>query len=210
MDLLRNPDFQKLLLDYPRAKRVFLTTFEEKDVVTSEKLERYGRFDTAEDYLDAFASFVKANADKVSALSVLLKHPKDWRPAVLDELNRTLNQNGFEPAKLQRAHRANGFKALADVISIVKHAAEDQQPILTAGERVTRAINNLVEHHKFTPEQLQWLSLIQEHLVKNLSIDEEDFDLTPLLGMRGGKAKAQKVFADLPGVIVELNEALVA
>lgn len=33
--LLRNPDFQKLLLEYPRAKRTFLTTIEDNDVVAA-------------------------------------------------------------------------------------------------------------------------------------------------------------------------------
>lgn len=194
MKLLRNPDFQKLLLEYPRAKRTFLTTIEDKDVVTSQKLERYGKFDNAEDYLDAFEKYVKANADKVAALGVLLQHPKDWRPAVMDERKRTLNQNGFEPEKLQRAHRAKGFKALADVISIVKHAATTQSALLTADERVNRAMEKFIATHKLKPEQMQWLSLVREHLVKNLSMDEEDFDLTPLLEMRGGRAKAKQVF----------------
>ncbi len=209
MKVLRNPDFQKLLLEYPRAKRIFLTTIEDKDVVTSEKLERYGKFDNAEDYLDAFETFVKANAAKVTALSVLLEHPKDWRPAVTEELKRTLNQNGFEPDKLQRAHRAKGFKALADVISIVKHASVVQSPLLTAEERVNRAVDSFFAVHKLTPEQMQWLSLIREHLVKNLSMDEEDFDLTPLLNMRGGRLKARLVFQNnLQTVIAELNEAV--
>lgn len=208
MNLLRNSDFQKLLLEYPRAKRTFLTTIEDKDLVTSQKLERYGQFDNAEDYLDAFSAFVKSNADKVAALSVLLQHPKDWRPAVMDELKRTLNQSGFEPEKLQRAHRARGFKALADVISIVKHAAAQQVPLLTAEERVNRATDKFLAAHKLTAEQMQWLSLVREHLVKNLSMDEEDFDLTPLLEMRGGKAKARRVFGDLPLLVAELNEAV--
>jgi type I restriction enzyme R subunit len=209
MKLLRNPDFQKLLLEYPRAKRTFLTALEDKDTVSSQKLERYGPFDNAEDYLDAFSEFVKANADKVAALSVLLQHPRDWRPAVMDELKRALNQNGFEPDKLQRAHRARGFKALADVISIVKHAATEQAPLLTAEERVNRAMDKFLSAHKLTPEQMQWLSLVREHLVKNLSMDEEDFDLTPLLEMRGGRAKAKKVFGDFSQVVSELNEAVV-
>jgi type I restriction enzyme, R subunit len=144
----------------------------------------------------------------VSALSVLLKHPREWRLAVFDELKKTLAQNGFDPGRLQEAHRVSGFKALADVISMVKHAAEDQQPILTAEERVKRAMSKLVEGQPFTAEQMRWLSLIQEHLIKNLSIDEEDFDLTPLLEMRGGKAKARKVFGDLPKVVGELNLAV--
>ena len=33
----------------------------------------------------------------------------------------------------------------------------------------------------------------------NFSIEEEDFDLTPLPGMRGGRAKAGKVFGDVSG-----------
>ncbi len=208
MKLLRDPDFQKLLLEYPRAKRTFIGTVEDKDVVTSQKLERYGQFDNAEDYLDAFAKFVKANADKVAALSVLLQHPKDWRPAVMEELNRAISQHGFEPKQLQRAHRATGFKALADVISIVKHAAAEQAPLLTAEERVNQALGKFLTAHKLTPEQMQWLSLVREHLVKNLSMDEEDFDLTPLLEMRGGRAKARKVFPDLPNVVAALNEAV--
>ncbi len=210
MKLLRNPDFQKLLLEYPRAKRTFLTTIEDKDVVTSQKLERYGKFDNAENYLDAFSGFVKANADKIAALSVLLQRPKDWRPAVMDELKRTLNQNGFEPEKLQRAHRAKGFKALADVISIVKHASTEQSPLLTAEERVNLAMDKFIATHKFTIEQIQLLSLVREHLAKTLTMDEEDFDLTPLLQMRGGKAKARKVFGELQTIVAQLNAAVAA
>src|SRR5207249_9775906 len=136
---------------------------------------------------DAFEKFVRTNADRVAALSVLLQRPKDWRPAVMDELGRTLRQNGFETEKLQRAHRAKGFRALADVISIVKHASAAQSPLLTAEERVNRATDKFLSAHNLTPEQMQWLSLVREHLVRNLSMDVEDFDLTPLLQMRGGK-----------------------
>ena len=128
----------------------------------------------------------------------------------MDELKRTLGQNAFELEKLQRAHRAKGFKALADVISIVKHASTAQSPLLTAEERVNQAVDKFLTAHKLTAEQMQWLSLVREHLVKNLSMDEEDFDLTPLLNMRGGKAKAKRVFADLPQLVLELNEAVAA
>ncbi|MCB1128898.1 MAG: restriction endonuclease subunit R, partial [Verrucomicrobiae bacterium] len=190
LELLRNPDFQKLLIEYPRAKRTFLTALEEKDTVTSERLERYGKFDSAEDYLDAFEAFVKTNADKATALEVLLRRPKDWRPAVFEELRRTLSKEGFETATLQSAHRARGFNALADVISMVKHAAAQQAPLLTAEQRVDQALDAFLNAHQFTTEQMRWLSLVREHLVNNLSMNEEDFDLTPLLEMRGGRAKA--------------------
>ena len=42
-------------------------------------------------------------------------------------------------------------------------------------------------------------------------MDEEDFDLTPLLEMRGGKAKARKVFGHaLADLVSELNPAVAA
>lgn len=46
--------------------------------------------------------------------------------------------------------------------------------------------------------------------MKNLSMDEEDFDLTPLLEMRGGKARARKVFGELGSLVIQLNEAVAA
>lgn len=210
MKLLRDPEFQKLLLEYQRAYTPFLIGYEALDRVSSQRLERYGQFDTAEGYLDAFSRFVKENADKVDALGILLKRPRDWRPEALTELKRSLAQRGFAPEKLQQAHRAAGFKALADVISIVKHGAAEQAPLLTAEERVNRAIGKLVESHQFTAEQMQWLSLVREHLVTNLTLDEDDFDAAPLLAGRGGKARARRVFTDLPQLVLELNEAVAA
>jgi hypothetical protein len=61
-----------------------------RTAVSSKKLDRFGKYDNAEGYLDAFSRFVKENADKVDALSILLKRPRDWRPKALEELRRTL------------------------------------------------------------------------------------------------------------------------
>jgi len=64
--------------------------------------------------------------------------------------------------------------------------------------------------HKFTTEQLQSLSLVREQLIKNLTIDEDDFDNTPLLQGRGGMAKAKQVFGELNLLVARLNEAVAA
>jgi type I restriction enzyme R subunit len=210
MTLLRDPQFQDALVNYPRAKRQFLVAPHYPDEVVSERAYRFGKFDKAEDYLEAFSRFVKENADKVDALAVLCRRPQGWCPAALAELRRVLAQHDFDVPKLQKAHERASHKALADVISMVKHAAEHQQPILTAEERVTRAMNKVMEAQPFTTEQKQWLSLIQEHLIQNLSIDEEDFDSQPLLTGRGGKARARQVFQNSLGPVIEMLNAAVA
>jgi type I restriction enzyme R subunit len=179
-----------------------------QDSVSSKKLERFGKYETAESYLDAFSRFVKENVDKVDALSILLKRPRDWRPKALEELRRALAQNQFDERKLQEAHKVASHKALADVISIVKHAATAQEPVLTAEERVSRAMDKLAAKHQFNTEQMQWLSLVREQLIKNLTIDEDDFENTPLLQGRGGAAKAKRVFGELNLLVTQLNEAV--
>jgi type I restriction enzyme R subunit len=210
MKLLRNQEFQKLLLEYKRAYVPFLVGYEVQDTVSSKKLDRFGKYETAEGYLDAFSRFVKENADKVDALSILLRRPRDWRPKALEELRRTLAQNQFDERKLQEAHKIASHKALADVISIVKHAATAKSPVLTAEERVSLAMDALATKHRFTTEQMQWLTLVREQLIKNLTIDEDDFDNTPLLQGRGGVAKAKQVFGELNLLVAQLNEAVAA
>lgn len=211
MKLLRNPTFQDLLMNYERAKRSFWIAHETKDTVTSVAVENYGTYGRPEDYLDAFAKFVKENADKVDALGILLKRPKDWRPDALDSLRSTLRQNLFDVDKLQKAHERVSHKALADIISMVKRAKAEQAPLLTARERVDRAMDGILARNNFTPDQLKWLGMIREHLVTNLSIAEDDFDLMPVFTDRGGIGKARQVFTGgLQPLIEQINFQLVA
>ncbi len=67
-------------------------------------------------------------------------------------------------------------KALVDIISMVKHAAREEAPLLTAAERVERRMRTLREGREFSQEQRRWLDRIRAHLVQNLSIDQDDFD----------------------------------
>ena len=50
----------------------------------------------------------------------------------------------FTVENLQKAHEIRHKKSLVDIISMVKHAADEQSPLLTAAERVERAFT---QHH---------------------------------------------------------------
>ncbi len=211
MKLLRNTEFQKLLIEYPRAKRSFWVSYETRDEVSSRVEERFGAYATAPDYLDAFSKFVRENQDQITAIKILLERPKDWNPQALDQLRQTLRQHDFNEAKLKEAHARVYRKQLADIISMVKHAARKELPILTAEERVEAAIASIRSRHEFSSEQLQWLGFIQNHLVSNLSIDLDDLENQPVFTDRGGVTRARKLFgAELPKLIDELNLALAA
>ena len=211
MKLLRNPEFQRLLEDYPRARRTFVIAPGIEDQVTSTEIERFGAFETPEDYLTAFARFVRENASRVQGLRVLLRAPARWGPAALQQLRDEMHRHQFNEKALRRAHSKVGHREAADVISLVKHAAAEESPLLSAEERVTAAFSRLEKKLTLTVEQRDWMQLIREHLIANLSLDEDDFDTQPLFTSRGGVARAKKLFGkELPTIITRINEEVAA
>jgi type I restriction enzyme, R subunit len=210
MKVLRDPRFQDLLTNYPRPDRLFLKAYEVIDTVTSEWTIRDLK---PEDYLKAFARFVRENPTQIDAIGILLDRPRDWGTAALVELRQKLatSEERFTEENLQKAHQECYHKALVDIISMVKHAAEEQQPLLTAQERVERAMKQITQGQQFTLEQRGWLERIRAHLIQNLSIDRADFEDIQVFSREGGWARANLVFeGQLDELIRNFNEAIAA
>lgn len=212
MKILRNESFQDLLVNYERAKRAFIKAYDVVDTVESEYLIRKGSdYQKPEDYLESFAAFVKENPDQIEAITILLKRPRAWRTEALKELREKLTMNHFPEKELRKAHRLVYSKEMADIISMVKHAASKEEPILSPAERVTRALNKVSAGKTFTDEQTKWLGYIREHLIQNLTLESDDFDVFPVFEQRGGRGKANKVFNnELESLIQEINYAIAA
>ena len=216
MALLKNPDFQTLLVTYPRPERSFLKAIEQTDNVSSVLVFRdlAGTEYKPEDYLKVFAQFVRENEAHIEAVQVLLDRPRDWSASALKELRQKLagSRYGFTPDKLQKAHEARYKKPLVDVISMVKHAAKEEEPLFTAAERVERAFKMVTAGQTFTADQQKWLDRIKEVMLQNLSIDREDFEYQDALSGAGGWGAAKKLFGDktLVNLLHRLNEAIAA
>jgi type I restriction enzyme R subunit len=215
MSLLRDSTFQQLLVGYKRKERVFLVSHTTQDEVSSEWLVKGadGKEYRPDDYLVAFSEFVHTHENDVDAIGILLKRPQDWNPEALHDLRQKLATapQRFTVPNLQKAHELQHKKALADIISMVKHAADEHLPLLNAPERVAHAVESIKKAHKFTPEQLEWLGRIHAHLQTNLCIDLEDLETQPIFTQHGGRSKAFVVFqGQLPFVIQEINKAIAA
>lgn len=214
MRLLRNDQFQELLVDYKRKEKVFLRAIEYTDTVSSTYLVREGGVEyKPEDYLAMFERFVRDNPEHIEAIRILIERPAGWSTEALKELKAKLTTSTprFTIENLQKAHQLRYDKALVDIISMIKHAASEQNPLLTASERAARAIQQISHGAIFTVEQQLWLDRIEQHLAQNLSIDEEDFEFIPSLEGAGGWGKANKVFnGKLAELLSQLNAALAA
>jgi len=215
MQLLRDKDLQNLLMNYPRKPRVFYVAYATEDEVESEWLIRagVGQEYRPEDYLTAFARFVKENEAQVEAIGILLGRPQGWGTDALNELREKLAaaREHFTTENLQKAHAACYRKSLVDIISMVKHAAREAEPLLTATERVGRAFAVVTAGQTFTAEQQRWLDRIREHLIANLTIEPGDFDTLPIFARDGGWARANREFGGrLDGLLQKINEAVAA
>jgi len=215
MQTLRDQDFQRLLDDYPRGQRTFIVAPTVTDSVGSEWLIRGadGKQYKPDDYITVFFDFVRDNSAGIDALAILLSRPRDWNPDALLALRDALKgapQHFTEP-NLERAFRARYHKALVDIISMVKHAAADAAPLLTAAERVDAAIAKVVDGRALTEAQAAWFDRIRRHLIENLSIDRDDFSLIPALSDHGGWGSADRNFdGQLADLLAEVNRELAA
>lgn len=213
--LLRDPAFQDLLEKYPRGGRTFVVASSAVDEVSSEWLIRGGTGQQYKptDYLAAFAEYVREHAEEVRAVSILLTRPQEWGAQPLMELRQALAEapEHFTEANLQRAFQAAHHKVLVDIISMVKRAALNTSPLLTAQERVNQAVERVSAGRTLTADQTKWLDYIRQHLIQNLSIEREDFEAIPILSDHGGWGRANRVFEGrLPELLASLNEELVA
>ncbi len=94
---------------------------------------------------------------------------------------------------------------------MVKRAAIDGSPLLTAEERVSAAIDHVAGGRQLSNDQRKWLDYIRQHLVQNLTIDREDFDNVPVLANRGGWGRANRVFdGQLHELLVDVHKELIA
>lgn len=212
MELLRDEKFQHELMHYERAKKVFLVGYEVKDDVSSELLfVREGGVMKPEDYLLAFSKFVKENETAIEAISVLLNRPKQWNTSILNELKRTLKLNTFFEDDLVKAHKSVYHKEMVDIISMIKHAAKETEPLLSPDERVNQAILNVTSGIILTNAQQKWMGYIQEHLKQNMTLDETDLKELPVFAEHGGLKIFKKVFqGNYENIINQINTAIAA
>ena len=211
MKLLRDPGFQQLCAEYPRPARTLTVAYGVQDNVTSERVIRdgTGRRWQPYDYLVAFERFVREHEHDIDAIAVLLDRPRDWSTDKLTELRQALTRTPerFTEDNLRRAYR----QELADIISLVKHAAREDEPLLSASERAQRAVAAVSQGKTLTEDQQRWLERIGRHLAENLTIDRDDFDTVPVLSAFGGWGRANRAFGgELESLLRQFNEAMAA
>jgi type I restriction enzyme R subunit len=211
MKILNNKDFQKLLVAYKRPPSTFYIAHEQEDTVYSEPVFSVGdRYLKPKEYLEAFAEFVKEHKKDIDAIKIVLEKPKGWSTQALRDLRKLLLQNHFQEPDLRKAHNLVYHKSLVDIISMIKYA-DKNEPLLNANERIDKAIERVFGDRILDSAQQEWIEYIKDHLVTNLTLEEEDFNEMPVFENHGGLGRFKKLFKDdYKTLITEINTAIAA
>jgi len=203
------------------------------DEQTRDQLLRAG-FDGAatekvKETLSNFRQFVEDNKEEIEAVQILYSKPyrsgirysqvKELRDAIkrpplrISEPHSELWRmyEAVEPEKV----KGRGGKTLVDLVALVKHAIQPDEPLVPVQQIVEeRYVEWLAEQESagvvFTDEQMQWLDAIKDHIATSLTIEKDDFQYSPFSQL-GGLGKAHQLFGDrLPTMLDELNGRLAA
>jgi type I restriction enzyme R subunit len=220
------PDFRDLLtaLQTKSEQTIDTTTV---DTVIQSGFDQQAR-EKASSLVKKFEQFIAENKDQITALQIIYNLPYKKRHITYEEI-RDLAEKiemppyGFTTDVLWQAYQqlekskvrpASVQKQLTDIISLVRFATRKEEVLEPFKEHVEHRFQEWLKNQQllgktFTARQIQWLTMICDHIAGSGSLAKQDFLLPPFSGS-GGIIKAQEVFGDeLDEVIEELNTELV-
>lgn len=184
------------------------------------------REENADKVLKIFRQFIEENKDEILALRIIYDQKYADRPMAIDQLKKLYaklqSQNVTverlwdcyaikQPEKIKRGTLAQ----ITDLIAMIRFEMGCTDTPAPFADRVNYNFQQWTLRRNagavhFTPEQMEWLRLIKEHIVSSLSILPEDLDLTPF-DKRGGLLGFYECFGDnYKKILNEMNIELVA
>ncbi len=182
--------------------------------------------EAAQQYVQSWQQYLQDHRDEITALQILYSQPYGKRKLTYDairELADTIKRppNGFIPERLWHCYdqlehsRVKGQpkSVLTDLVSLVKFTsgmADDLTPFI---DIVEHRFHDWLQQQQqsgrsFTPQQLEWLQMIKEHIATSIEITEDDFESIPF-NLKGGIYKFSELFGkDYQRVMDELNKVL--
>ena len=206
--LLEHRDiFDLLQRSTPNGGRAVVVSDAEDELLSHTR--GYGKSSRPEDYLDAFAQYVQENRNQIAALNIVCTRPRELTRETLKGLRLALDREGFTVQQLNTAvSELTNEEITADIISLIRRYAIGST-LISHEARIRRAVDKLKKAHKFSRQELNWLSRMEKYLMEESVLNVQVFDEDSRFKAQGGFAKINKVFQNqLESIVLELNEYL--
>ncbi len=217
------------LIESARREREQLIDHLNLDTVTRSEFAAQAQAN-AEAAVGKFRAFLDDHRDDIAALGFFYAQPYRRRALTLEMIEELHDALSRPPlmlttetlwsayARVQETKvRGNGARRqLTDLVSLVRFALGMDDELRPFADTVDKRFADWVFRHNarrataFTPEQMEWLRLVKDHIASSCRIERDDFDYAQLAG-KGGLQKAWNVFdGQLDALLAEMNEELVA
>lgn len=169
----------------------------------------YGTGSRPEDYIDAFADYVKTHVNEVAALNIVCTRPKELTRESLKDLRLTLDREGFTTQKLNTAiSEMTNEEIAADIISLIRRYAIGST-LISHEARIRRAVEKLKKAHTFNAIEQKWIGRMEKYLMEESVLNVGVFDEDTRFKGEGGFEKINRIFQNkLESIVLELNEYL--
>jgi type I restriction enzyme R subunit len=219
-----NPQIRNRIIEIKQRNEQVIDTVS-KDTVISIGFTQV----QAQGVIESFKRFMAENRDELTALQIFYSRPYGQRRLTFDQVQELAAAIEKPPYSLTPEHiwqayarleqaRVKGAgpkRLLTDLISLVRFALGEAELLEPWPETVERRFEGWLAAQKlrgreFTPEQLEWLRLIKDHVATSLAVEVDDLEYAPFFE-KGGPMKAMQLFGpELPRILAEVNEALAA
>jgi len=221
------PGLRNLLIEIKKRNEQIIDTIS-KDRVILAGFDDKAK-ERAQGIIDTFKKFIEENKNELTALQMIYSKPYGKRHLTYQEIKQLaeaikkppynltpdLLWQAYEQLERSKVKKAGPQRLLTDIISLLRFTIGEADELVPFIELVNARFDRWIKQQerlgkKFTPEQMDWLIKIKDHIASSLTIEKDDFELSPFYE-EGGLIKAYKVFGDeLERILTELNEVLAA
>ncbi|MBN2614859.1 MAG: DEAD/DEAH box helicase family protein [Bacteroidales bacterium] len=184
--------------------------------------------DKAKETIQDFKDYLEQNKDEIQALSIFYNQPYNRRNITFRMIQEVMEKLKLEKPLLAPDYVWNAYAAVENVksnqptdeltalVSLIRRVCGIDAELKPFDKTINENFQNWIfkqnagQHNRFTPEQMDWLRLIKDHVVSSYHIETEDLDYTPF-DAQGGRGRMFQLFGNLmENIIKELNEVLAA
>jgi type I restriction enzyme R subunit len=178
--------------------------------------------------VDTFKKFIEQNKDELTALQIIYGKPYMQRQLVYEDIQQLAEAirkppylldtdvlwRAYEQLQKSKVKKVGPKKLLTDIISLVRFTTGQEEILEPFSETVDQKFSKWLGKQerlgkKFENGQLEWLTMIKNHISTSVTITKDDFELSPFYE-KGGPVKVYQLFGrDLDYIMSELNEVLV-
>jgi len=197
------------------------------DTVIRSELDSFS-VEKAHETIKDFSEYLALHKDEIKALSIFYDQPYNRWNITFKMIKDIMERIRLEKPLLAPDYVWNAYMAIEEVkskqpkdeltalVSLIRRTCGIDKNLKAFDRTIDENFQtwifkqNAGQHNRFTPEQMEWLRMIKEHVLSSYHIQLDDFDHTPF-DAQGGRGKLQQLFGnEMNNLINELNEVLVA